>query len=92
MPISDTSPEAREIQLQIHRSMSGAQKIVIALEMSELARELAKAGMRREHPEWEEWKVSLEWFRIVFSPDPVPPGFEDFLRSTDRSANQPRAI
>ena len=60
MAISDTSPEARELQLQIHRSMSGEQKILIALEMSEFAREIAKAGIRQDHPDWEEWQVDLE--------------------------------
>lgn len=42
MAISDTSPEAREIQLQIHRSMSGEQRILLALEMSLFARDLAR--------------------------------------------------
>lgn len=88
MAISDTSPEAAEVQLRIYRAMSGEQKILIALEMSEFARELAKARIREDHPDWEKWQVDLEWFRIVFSPEPVPAGLEKFLRSGDH----PRAI
>lgn len=34
--------------------MSGEQRISLAFEMSELARELAKEGIRREHPDWPE--------------------------------------
>jgi Rv0078B-related antitoxin len=81
MAISDTSPEAREIQLQIYRSMSGAQKIRLAREMSEVAREFAKARIRTEHPDWETSQVDLEWYRIIFLPNPVPAGLEDALRS-----------
>ena len=51
MPLTDTSPEAQAIQLQIYRAMSGEQRLLLALEMSDFVRDLAKARIRREHPE-----------------------------------------
>jgi hypothetical protein len=57
MAITDTSPEAHEIQLQIHRSMSGEQRILLALEMSLFARDLVRERIRSEHPDWDEWHV-----------------------------------
>jgi hypothetical protein len=75
MAISDTSPEAREIQLQIHRSMSGEQRILIALEMSLFGRELMRERIRSKHPEWDESQVQREIWRIAFLPNPLPAGF-----------------
>ena len=74
MPKTDTSPEAREIQLEIHRSMSGEQRILIALEMSLFARDLARERICSEHPDWDEAKVQRELWRIAFLPEPLPAG------------------
>ena len=72
MPLSDTSPEAQAIQLEIYRAMSGEQRLLLALEMSDFVRDLAKARIRREHPEWPETEVTREILRIAFLPGPVP--------------------
>lgn len=74
MAASDTTPKAREIQLNIHRSMTGEQRIRIAFEMSLFARDLARARIRSEHPEWDEWQVRRELLRIAFLPNPLPAG------------------
>jgi len=76
MAISDTSPEAREIQLQIHRSMSGEQRILLAVEMSLFARDLARERIRSAHPDWDEWQVQRELLRIAFLPEPLPAGLK----------------
>ncbi len=76
MAISDTSPEAREIQLQIHRSMSGEQRVLLALEMSLFARDLARERIRSEHPDWDKWQVERELLRIAFLPKPLPAGLK----------------
>jgi len=54
VPHTDTSPAAQAVQLELLRAMSGEQRILLAFEMSLFARELAKEGIRREHPEWPE--------------------------------------
>jgi len=76
MPISDTSPKAREIQLQIHRGMSGEQRILVALDMSLFARDLARERIRSEHPDWDERLVERELLRIAFLPLPLPAGLK----------------
>lgn len=73
MVIRDTSPKARQTQLEIHRAMSGEQRILIALEMSLFARELARERIRSEHPDWDEQRVQRELLRIAFLPRPLPP-------------------
>ncbi|MBZ5524940.1 MAG: hypothetical protein LAP21_22135 [Acidobacteriia bacterium] len=60
------------MQLKIWRSMTGEQRVQIALDMSEFARALAKTRIRREHPEWTEKQVMFELFRLAFLPQPLP--------------------
>ena len=75
MPISDTSPAAQAIQDEIHRAMTGEQRVLLAFEMSLFARELARAGIQREHPDWPADRVARELLRLAFLPNPLPPGF-----------------
>jgi hypothetical protein len=72
MPHTDTSPEAQAIQLEIHRTMSGEQRILLAFEMSLFARELAREGIRRDHPDWPDAHVARELLRLAFFPEPLP--------------------
>jgi Rv0078B-related antitoxin len=70
--ISDTSPAAQAIQLDIQRSMSGEQRLLMAFEMSLFARELSRARIRLEHPDWPEALVDRELLRLAFLPAPLP--------------------
>ncbi len=72
MAISDTSPEVEAMQHEIRRKMTGAQRLRLALEMSQFARELRKAGIRQDHPDWTERQVMIELFRLAFFPEPLP--------------------
>lgn len=56
--------------------MSGEQRILIALEMSLFARELARERIRSEHPDWDERRVDRELLRIAFLPHPLPAGLK----------------
>ena len=56
----DTDPSAQAVQLRVQRAMSGEQRLLMAFEMSLFARELAKARIRREHPDWTESRILLE--------------------------------
>jgi hypothetical protein len=72
MPYTDTSAAAQLIQLEILRAMSGEQRLLLAFEMSLFARELAREGIRRDHPEWSEALVARELLRRAFLPEPLP--------------------
>jgi len=52
--------------------MSGEQRILLAFEMSLFARDLARAGIQRDHPAWDEARVDRELLRLAFLPDPLP--------------------
>jgi hypothetical protein len=72
--MSDTSPVAQALQLQIQSAMSGEQRLLLSFEMSLFARELAREGIRRDHPEWTEAQVTRELLRLAFLPAPLPAG------------------
>jgi hypothetical protein len=72
--MSDTTPEARSVQERILREMTGEQRFLLAWDMSLFARELARAGVRKDHPDWTEAQVARELLRLAFLPDPPPPG------------------
>jgi hypothetical protein len=74
--ITDTTPEAQAVQLDIYRSMSGEQRLLLAFEMCEFARELNRARLRSEHPEWSQAQIGREVLRLAFFPHPLPAGFK----------------
>jgi hypothetical protein len=54
------------------RALTGEQRLLIALEMSIFVRELQKARIRQEYPEWPDIEVARELLRLAFKPGPVP--------------------
>jgi hypothetical protein len=74
VPISDTTPEAQAVQDEIIRAMTGEQRMTLAFEMSMFARELARAGIQQQHPDWPEDLVARELLRMAFYPKPLPAG------------------
>jgi hypothetical protein len=56
--------------------MSGEQKIMLSLEISEFDRRIRKQKIRRDHPEWCELEVMDEILRQAFRSEPVPEGLE----------------
>ncbi|MGB6676796.1 MAG: hypothetical protein WBE44_08915 [Terriglobales bacterium] len=72
MLITDTSAVVQGVQLEIQRAMTGEKRLLIALEMSLFARELAKERIQREHPAWSETLVARELIRLAFLPKPIP--------------------
>jgi len=76
MSSSDTSTAAETLQTEIHRSMSGEQKLFLAYEMSTVARDFTRTGLRRLHPDWSEAQIARELLRLAFLPAALPAGFE----------------
>lgn len=70
--LTDTAPTAQAVQLDIQRSMSGEQRLLLAFEMSLFARELNRERIRREHPDWPETQLDRELLRLAFLPGPLP--------------------
>ena len=46
-----TAATALEKQIQIYRRLTGEQRLAIALNLHEMSCEIAREGIRRQHPE-----------------------------------------
>lgn len=58
-------PDGQRVYLEGLRRMSPAERIRRASEISELSRELSRAGIRRRHPEMSDEEVERELWRII---------------------------
>lgn len=56
-PMQDTTAEAAEVLARVHRQLSGARKIIIACQMSDSVREMARARIRVSMPQLDEASV-----------------------------------
>ena len=63
---SDNSADADRAQFEIYRKMTSAQRLRIALGMSELVRECAKSRIRKRNPGMTEKEVTRELIREMY--------------------------
>jgi hypothetical protein len=71
----DTNPEIAAMQARILDSLSGEQRVLMALEASHHVHELAKQRIRDEHPDWPEETITKQFLRSLFPPGRAPQGF-----------------
>jgi hypothetical protein len=70
--MTDTTPEAQAAQTEVYRKMMPVQRLEIAFEMSLAARELSRARLRMQHPDWTETQLQREILRYAFLPGELP--------------------
>jgi hypothetical protein len=61
----DTNPEADLAQIEAYRRMGGAGRVAVVFRLNALAREVAMAGIRARHPDYDEARQQLAYARIV---------------------------
>jgi hypothetical protein len=62
----DTSPATTEAQNQLYREIGESGRARIAAEMSDMLRELAMAGVRQRHPEFDDEQVLAEVLTVFY--------------------------
>lgn len=65
--ISDTTAEAAAVQTEVQRRLGGVGRFRIAVQMSELARDLATAGLRARRPDLNEGEIRRELIRQLYN-------------------------
>ncbi|PYQ49919.1 MAG: hypothetical protein DMF78_17055 [Acidobacteria bacterium] len=68
---TDTSAEADRVQVEAYRRMGGAGRIAALFRLNERARNLAMAGIRHRHPEYDEERQRLAFARLVLGDELV---------------------
>ena len=68
----DTSPDIEARQVEIWRRIGGEERVRLGFEMSQMVRNLTKARIREEHPDWSEQQVVREAVRCAFFPKSPP--------------------
>jgi hypothetical protein len=59
--------------------MTGQQRLLLALEMSDFARELAAQQIRDDHPDWPPNLITRELIRISLLPESMSAGLVERL-------------
>ena len=64
MHAADTTPEAAAIQQEAYRRLGPSGRFNVAAELTNVVREMARAGIRKRHPEYTAEQVSaqLAWY------------------------------
>jgi len=63
-PISDTTPEAADVQREVWRRMTAEQRDEVGAQLSENVRTIAAEGVRRRHPDYSNDQVRLAVIKL----------------------------
>ena len=67
VPISsDTTPEAERYYTKFLRSLTGEEKVRLAVEMTETANKICKQGIAHRHPTYTEDEIHFAFLRIIW--------------------------
>jgi hypothetical protein len=64
--LRDTAPDIRRRQFDIYRAMLPAQRVELAVAMSQDVRQITLDGIRARNPSFDDAQVHLEWLRILY--------------------------
>lgn len=73
----DTTPEADAVQLEIYRRLGGAERVAVAFRLTALVREVARAGIRRRHPCYDESQVEGALRRLLLGDEVMRRAYPD---------------
>ena len=66
MPLTDTTPDAAALQLELYRAAGPSARATAAAELSDAVRATTLAGIRRRHAEFSEAEVAREFLALVY--------------------------
>lgn len=69
MSARDTTQSAADLHDEIHRRFTPADRLRMAMEMSEFARSLSKTGLRNRRPELTDAEVDVEMLTQLYGFD-----------------------
>jgi hypothetical protein len=76
----DIEPEYSDLPIEVLREMSGEERIRLAFELTDRMRRRVWERVCEENPDWPNWQKRVEFMRWFFDPEPLPRGFEEWMR------------
>jgi len=67
--LSDTSPEAEKVQIELLRNATNSQRLAMALSMTDLAIRLARRAIARANPGLSQRELDLKFVEIHYGND-----------------------
>jgi hypothetical protein len=65
----DTDVDAHDVQTAAYRRMGAMGRTAVAFRLTEMARKNAVGGIRERHPDYDEERVRMAFFRVRFGDD-----------------------
>ncbi len=62
---ADTPLHVQRRLTAVYSTMTGAERVTLAVEMAEQAKAIAVAGIRARHPHMSDAQVASEWIRVL---------------------------
>ena len=78
----DTSLEAEQVQIELIRNATVAQRIARAWSLSEMVIHLSRRAIQRRHPEWTDKEVNLAFIEYHYGRD-LAASVSRYLESTE---------
>jgi len=75
---SDTSREARDVQIELLRRATPSQRLGLALRMTDMVLALSKRAIRRANPRFSEEEVGLKFIELNHGPE-LAQGVREYL-------------
>jgi len=86
----DIEPESCNLPVDLWETMPPRERDRIALELNSRLRRRVWERIEEEHPDWPNWKKKIEFVRWFFGSEPLPRGFEEWMR--ERRDEKPPAF
>ncbi|HLP48158.1 MAG TPA: hypothetical protein VK469_19600 [Candidatus Kapabacteria bacterium] len=85
--LSDTSPEAEEIQLSLLKKLTPAQRAAKVFSLSNQVIALSKRAIQRQNPGLNEFEIKILYLYYFYGPD-IAQKVREYLQGKDKNANR----
>ncbi len=66
---ADTTPEARQVELEVWRRMPPEKRLALAFRMTASLRDISAAGIKSRHPEYTPEQIKMALIRMSLGDD-----------------------
>ena len=64
--LSDTPPDIEQLQIELLRRKTVTERMALAGNLTHFVIQLSRQAIARQHPEWTQRQVDLEWVEIHY--------------------------